>query len=149
MILKFDHIAYSCQRQDLPQVLARFSSYRQIFCEKSLINIQAKRELMTDKNLSYHDIIMLNSNNGLPIEITAYDETAGRGKYSLQDKNILCHTVDSVASDKFFTVVGWKKQTADRYKLNTFFDDIPIYIELVPVPPIKTNILLILMAIPV
>lgn len=104
---------------------------------------------MTDKNLSYHDIIMLNSNNGLPIEITAYDETAGRGKYSLQDKNILCHTVDSVASDKFFTVVGWKKQTADRYKLNTFFDDIPIYIELVPVPPIKTNILLILMAIPV
>lgn len=134
MILKFDHIAYACQRQDLPQVLAKFPNYRQIFSEKSLKNIKAKRELMTNKNLSYHDIVMLNSNNGLPIEITAYDEITGRGKYSVQEKNIICHTADTVASDKFFTAIGLEKQAVARYKLNTFFDNTPFYIKLVTTP---------------
>ena len=43
MILKFDHIAFSCRRSELTNVFQRFSGYEQVFFEKNLLNIAAKK----------------------------------------------------------------------------------------------------------
>lgn len=111
MILKFDHIAFSCRRSELTNVFQRFSGYEQVFFEKNLLNIAAKKKLLSDEALMDHDIVLLQSvkTGDVPIEITAYDVTVGPAKYDIDGQTIIAYTDNVTESSKFYETIGFKK----------------------------------------
>lgn len=131
MILKFDHIAFSCRRSELTNVLQRFSDYEQVFFEKNVLNIAAKKKLLSDEALMDHDIVLLQSvkTGDVPIEITAYDVTAGPAKYDVDGQTIIAYTDNVAESSKFYETIGFKKN-GDNLQLKTLLDAVPFNIKL-------------------
>lgn len=73
MIMKFDHVSYIAQRQDIDKVLGRFGQgFKLYFKETDKENLCQKQNLMHDKQ-EKHDLYFYNGR--LPIEIIAYEMT--------------------------------------------------------------------------
>ena len=102
MIMKFDHIAFSCSRTEIDEKLKQFSSYEKVFYEKDLPNIEAKKDLLSN-DAPYHDIILLkHTSRGIFMELTAYEEVSGTAKYDLEEQAVIVHTSSIESSINFY-----------------------------------------------
>ena len=130
MIIKFDHIAFTCNKSELKHVLNEFSQYSQVFYDKDLPNLENKRYLM-DAWCNTHDIILLNSTNLYPVEITAYDHTCSGGKYNLNNNIISVNTASFEESALFYQAIGFKYDGDSMVQMKTIMDEKPVVLSLV------------------
>ena len=71
MLIKIDHVSYSCDDQfDCKRFFDM--GYATEFCEERLENIECKKNLLKYK-ARLHNIYMLTKEDSIPIEITMYE----------------------------------------------------------------------------
>jgi hypothetical protein len=133
MILKFDHISYSCTYFEEDKVLNSFSEYNVIFSQKQLFNIGGKSHFFKNAQ-NLHNITLLNAECRIPIEITAYSKCIGGDACLEVDRNeniIKLMTSDINETIKLFENLGFKiernsyngvfamiKPFLDKYKIS-------------------------------
>ena len=122
MILKFDHMAYSCTKNNFGDTFERFSKYRQLFYDHNLPNLDIKRPLMKGW-CDTHDISLLNCDGSVPIEITAYDTVHPGGKYEINGNTIIVNTRSLEESIKFYQSIGFKFDGDVSCKLKPVMDN--------------------------
>jgi len=107
MILKFDHISYSCKLDDKHAAL--IEGYTQDFCEKGLPNIEAKAPFLENQD-AIHDIALYHCDEKYPIEITAYPNCTGvNKKYDMNDAFITVYSEAISETITFYETLGFKK----------------------------------------
>lgn len=107
MILKFDHISFSCALQDKTDWLVE--GYTQAFCEKELPNIEAKRRFLKQQ-AAMHDIALYHCEDKYPIEITAYPVCVGHNtKYDIGDDVITVYSKNPEETIAFYRALGFKE----------------------------------------
>lgn len=131
MIIKLDHIAFSCSLEDVSKALISMEDYHMVFHEKDVINLGIKQKIMknwTEK----HDIILLEKDKGLPIEITAYTNTVNpiKSKYDIDRNTIIVNTTNIEQSKQFYKTIGFKEVDTTKLTLLTIMDDFPVEINL-------------------
>lgn len=129
MILKFDHISYSCTKECANNVL--FETYNEVFCEEELINLQIKKELLKYES-KYHAIKMLNSNGNYPIEITSYPNCNQNGrKYEVVGGEIVVYTPAPEKTIHYMKAIGFKQVEDDLLQLKPMLDAGPVILRIV------------------
>lgn len=106
MILKLDHISFSCAEgrdylASIPQ------GYREVFAEMGLPNTECKRRFLSDWQ-DKHNIIMLQSESGIPVEVTQYEAVSVEGRMSLYQNEIHLPTCSIQSSVPYFSRLGMK-----------------------------------------
>ena len=141
MILKFDHISYSCSNE-LDAARHTPVHYTESFRDVGLDNISCKMKYLKFKSIK-HNIIMLVPNAsdslGVPIEITQYPEVDhGVENLSFKDNTIFWQVADvSVARNLFLSLGAKEADAANRLVLTPFLDKKKIFIHLVENPGCK------------
>lgn len=108
MIIKFDHIALTCKISEWKEVSGKLQGYMPLFAEENVPNLSLKAALMSTWHEN-HVISLLVSNEGLPIEITAYDTVAkGPQKYLLAEDLIIVRTKALRDSMAFYEALGFR-----------------------------------------
>ena len=134
MILKFDHISFSCSSE---VEAARYvpAHYIEVFRDIELNNIPCKMKYLKFKSPK-HNIIMLAptapNGRGIPIEITQYPEVLPNTKtLSFKDDTIFWEVSDIPAARRFFLSLGAKEaNNMKRLVLSPFLDKNKIFIQL-------------------
>lgn len=88
MILKFDHISFSCKNEDAGKVMKSLDGYELVFCEEKLHNMNSKKNIMKQVQ-AFHNISLMHSSAGLPIEITSYNFCESSNDYLMLDGCII------------------------------------------------------------
>lgn len=122
MIVKLDHIAYSCLREEIDIVCDRFQGYHQVFREQDLPNPEIKRQLM-QKWSAVHDIVLLNKTSEFPVEITAYDTISHGSKYELSADHVIVNTSSIGASSFFYNTIGFKQKNSMEMCFRSLMDE--------------------------
>ena len=87
MLIKIDHICYSCQKGAEEIAMSRFCGYHELFRQKDIPNLSIKRKRSMRENVS-HNIIYLENKGSFPIEITSYENIAeGQDGFLFDYKN--------------------------------------------------------------
>jgi hypothetical protein len=135
MILKFDHISYSCDATtDVSQHVP--AHYKEIFRETDLDNIPCKIKYL-QFNSSKHNIFMYESKNDdgadLPIEITQYPQIAvGSTPLRLEGRTIIWEVADVESARKLFLCLGAQEETEkNKLRIVPFLDKTKILIHFV------------------
>lgn len=137
MIVKFDHLSYSCSEEEEECVIKEFCStgdYRLQFSEK-IKNVKIKTELMQHPS-EFHGLTMLQPTDkcetaNIPIEITSYPKVKGYSPYNLKEGIIEFKTKDSKESMSFFKCLGFQEGEKGIMVMKTILDKKPYYIQLV------------------
>ena len=146
MIVKFDHISYSCSLEQEKAICNLFEDYEVQFHEVELDNLPMKQAYMREVQKK-HNIMMLQKQRCYPIEITAYEKCFERN-LNVKEKYVLCNDVIEIYSDnpseteKFFEILGMKKgedsileikplldEKKVRIKVNKAQETTPIYLD--------------------
>lgn len=112
MIVKFDHISYSCSIVEKDSVYKQkfAGKYKILFEEIGLKNIQGKQRLFYQHH-QYHDLIMLLSERYLPVEITAYEDCKKeKERFFIEQGRIVVETAKAQETEAFFREFGFKRQ---------------------------------------
>lgn len=131
MIVKFDHITYTCATAYEDDVKNMLPQYKVKFKEKNLFNIEIKNELMNKKQ-KYHNITMLYKDKGLPIELTTYDSCeVDSNVFNLSDTVISINTANKEKTEILLSDLGFNKETnnSDRWVLHPILDNVDILVE--------------------
>lgn len=108
MIIKFDHIAYSCEKGEMQRYKSTLDGYHEVFHYSSVENIEIKFGLMQNR-LADHDIALFEKENSIPIEVTGYDHVGeGESHYETVNNIINVNSPDGAASGKFYENIGFK-----------------------------------------
>lgn len=134
MILKFDHVAYTCNYESENRSLQKFYDHKIIFRENKLKNLQNKMEFLTNKDL-YHNIIYLEKDCNIPIEITSYKSIEDQYcDISVIDNKVEIWSCNLAESIKFFSLLGFKMQDESEKYCNltfyTIFEKSPVFLEI-------------------
>ena len=70
MIVKFDHISYTCPIGEEDEFKKAYSDYKEAFCEKKIFNLDTKMEFMK-LDTREHDLYMMTKEGSYPIELTS------------------------------------------------------------------------------
>lgn len=115
MIVKFDHVSYSCSYEQEEQTKASFEGYEEVFCEKELKNLPIKKEFLKLPAES-HNIIMLQKEEAVPIEITAYPECPkGKEKLVVGAGGFVINTADLEKTKVFYEALGFHRDGEKLY----------------------------------
>lgn len=133
MIVKFDHISYSCALSQENNIRNLFSGYEVQFHEIGLENLSMKRAYMRDVQ-EEHNIMLLQKKGSYPIEITAYQTCHSRtsgieDKYVLMDDCILIYSENPEATVMFFELLGMKKGEDSVLELKPLLDEKTVRIQ--------------------
>ena len=114
MIVKFDHISYSCALNNEEKVRSMFEGYHTEFHEVDLKNMPMKFKYMHSET-EKHNIMLLSKTGSYPVEITAYDTCQERQegvlpKYVVKDELIEIYSVNPEKTKVFLELVGLKKE---------------------------------------
>lgn len=113
MILKIDHISYSCDRLSKQNSLV-LENYQKIFGEESLENIDCKKKLLK-LGSNTHNIYMYQSKCGAPIEITQYPVVSGNNtSIEVNGYSVLWRVSDVRRSVDMFCDLGFEIQKQDK-----------------------------------
>ena len=116
MIIKFDHISFSCGR-DLARSVPIPSGYELQFQEKSLKNISCKQIFLKVPHRE-HDIYMYEKPGNPPIEITAYDTCfSGIEGMAAEGHSIVIYSPHPEKTAEFLSLFGLKKVEQDGAEL--------------------------------
>lgn len=108
MIVKFDHVSYSCDMSKEESVKAGFSGYSKIFEEVKLLNLEIKKEFLK-LQAETHNISLLQKEGAYPIEITAYPCCfEGTSKMEVDGEQIVVFTPNKEATAELLRGVGFR-----------------------------------------
>lgn len=120
MIIKFDHISYSCDIDNPAMEIVEGFSLD--FSERELLNIDAKHAFLQKKAM-YHDISLYRCEGKYPIEITAYPECGGHNKkYLVSDEVITVYSECPDETRQFYETLGFKSMEDDILGLQPFME---------------------------
>lgn len=135
MILKFDHISYSCSSElDVKNNVP--AHYTEAFRNMELDNIPCKMKYLKFKSPK-HNIIMLVpkafQSAGIAIEVTQYPKVVhGVENLSFKEYTIFWNVVDVVSARRLFLSLGAKEESsANSLVLSPFLDKKKIFIQLI------------------
>lgn len=115
MIVKFDHISFSCQYDKPADEIVK--DYTQEFIARNLQNLSIKSNFLQD-NHAYHAISLYQCKGKYPIEITAYPRCSGENKkYKVMDNEIIVFSKNVVLTTAFFEVVGFNRMEGGKLEL--------------------------------
>lgn len=121
MILKFDHIAFSCDKKAINDFLKLIDGYETVFYEEGIENPRIKEALMASFQ-NNHTIALMEKQDNLPIEITAYDIThKGEPKYRFScdiPHRITVNTWDENESISFYKSIGFTENCDRMLKMS-------------------------------
>lgn len=120
MIIKFDHISYSCEI-DNPAVEI-VEGFCLDFEERELPNMEAKHVFL-QREAKIHNISLYRCEGKYPIEITAYPECTGYNKkYQVSDEAITVYSRCPDETRRFYEVLGFKGAEGDVLELQPFME---------------------------
>lgn len=127
MIVKFDHISYSCALSQENNTRNLFDGYEVQFHEVELDNLPMKHTYMHEKP-SKHNIMLLQKNGAYPVEITAYETCHKRSngideKYVLSEELIEIFSENPEKTEQFFELLGMKKGEDSVLELKPLLDE--------------------------
>ncbi|MBQ3035476.1 MAG: hypothetical protein IJD31_00970 [Lachnospiraceae bacterium] len=126
MIVKFDHISFSCTLEEEKEVRDLFKNYEIVFHEEKLRNSVIKKDYMRAEQ-ELHNIMLLNSQDEYPIEITAYPKCISSDlnecvKYELVDDYIVIYSVAPTETERFLKLLGMKQSENSLWEIKPFLD---------------------------
>lgn len=133
MIVKFDHISYSCKTTSEEETRNLFDGYEVQFHEVDLKNLPMKYSYMHNRQ-EKHNIMLLSKTGHYPIEITAYESCLERNeqkepKYILQEELIEIYSQKPDKTEEFFKFLGMKEGENSVLELKPFLDEKPVRIK--------------------
>lgn len=131
MIVKFDHISYSCKIDMEQETRNLFEGYEVQFHEVGLINMPMKYSYMHNKQ-EKHNIMLLSKAGAYPIEITAYESCMHKkeeSKYVLKEELIEIYSRNPQETETFFKLLGMKKMEDGIMSYKAVLDEKPINIK--------------------
>ncbi len=112
MIIKLDHISFSCGKSQICS-LPPAAGYELQFRELSLKNLRCKESFFRRPQPD-HDIYLYERKGGLPVEITAYDTCfCGTDSLALKEDTIMVYSPEPYKTAEFLMMFGLKKERAD------------------------------------
>lgn len=139
MIIKFDHLSYSCSYEEEERMISKFCSasggYKFQFREQ-IENLPIKNRILQNV-CDMHNLVMLqpiNQHNfqvSVPIEITSYPKVSGYAAYGLSDGMIEFRSPDIGESFLFYQLLGFQKEGRNVLSLKTMLDKNRVFIKLV------------------
>lgn len=132
MILKFDHISYSCEYSQEKQLFSRgglFENYKIKFVERDLPNVQGKLSLLNCM-WPVHDILFCECDGCIPVEVVLY-KSCFKGNSCLKLQNNIIHVCTSKVSKtiNLLTLLGFKKND-NLYVFESRLDKMRVFIRL-------------------
>lgn len=107
MIVKFDHISYTCPIGEEDKVINSLSGYAQDFCENNVPNLEIKAEFMK-MDTRMHDLYMLTKESGYPIEITSYSQcTEGKNRLTVDNNGFVILSKEVKETELFYEKLGF------------------------------------------
>ncbi len=133
MIVKLDHISYSCAYGEEETVKASFAGYEEIFREENIENLLIKSEFMQNQ-AKEHCLYMLSKEGCCPVEITSYPVScSGRERLTLEEDAICVRTSDVQETRGFYEALGFGEKE-DRMSLKPLLDRTETNIRIVQDP---------------
>lgn len=109
MIIKFDHISFSCGKEQA-EALPITAGYEKLFHRLSLRNLSCKNFFFQEFH-SDHNIYMYEKAGALPVEITAYDSCfSGRNNMIVENDAIIFYSPDPPKTMAFLMLFGFKEE---------------------------------------
>lgn len=143
MVLKIDHVSFSCEKGQENSANVT-PIYERVFFETDLPNISCKRELLKN-HADTHNIIMYHAGESyIPIEVTQYPSVKNvNNDISLNQRAIEWKVKSIKESMGYFETVGFKcideTNTYAIMKLKPFLDKEPIEISLLETEQISAE----------
>lgn len=137
MIVKLAHLTFAAEKMDVEKMCGRFADHHIQFGEKGLANIPAK-ERFFQKPHADHDLIKLESEQGVPVEIVGYDRCIGESpaKWCAEKRTLYLFTSDLANSVSFWKRLGFTlvEQSHQEVCLRACFlmDRQPVELRLIP-----------------
>lgn len=114
MIIKFDHISYSCS--DMKHTQDIISSYYLKFEESNLENIPCKKALLKQKNPLHNIYMYYAKGDDIPIEITQYTNIKGRNEtMKISSRKIEWSVKNLEKAEQFLLCLGANKCKGEAY----------------------------------
>lgn len=108
MIVKFDHISFSCTFADEEMIVKNFAGYEEVFSENNLCNLEIKEPFLREK-LDTHNIFMLQKEKCYPIEITSYERCQkSKGRLNVEADRICIKTADAELTEQLYKSLGFR-----------------------------------------
>ncbi|MCM1213723.1 MAG: hypothetical protein NC331_00485 [Lachnospiraceae bacterium] len=108
MIMKFDHISFSCERKSVRSV-SSISGYELQFQNFNLRNIDCKKIFFREPQQG-HDIYLYEKVQDVPVEITAYDTCfQGEDSMDVENSTVIMYSPDPGKTSEFLASLGLKK----------------------------------------
>ncbi len=108
MIIKLDHISFSCRKSQISS-LPPAAGYELQFCESSLKNLRCKESFFQQPQPD-HDIYLYERKGGLPVEITAYETCfSGTDSLAFKDDTVTVYSPEPYKTAEFLMMFGLKK----------------------------------------
>ena len=138
MIIKLDHIAYTCKKDGKENIKKRLEQYQTVFEEDNVKNLLIKKDLM-DNWQEDHDLSLMEKEDDLPVEITAYEKVSkADGKYKPINNRIWVATNSKPASIFFYEKIGFRG-TGEGMQIKPLMGISPIDIELHEKSPLELD----------
>ena len=124
MIVKFDHISYSCAIFDEENTRQMFNDYEVEFHEIGLKNMSMKYKYMKEIQ-EKHNIMLLTKASNYPVEITAYDKCIAQKatKYAVNDEWIEIYSCNPEQTASFFYLLGMKQEEDGAMCIKPMLDE--------------------------
>lgn len=115
MLIKIDHICYSCQKGTEDVAKSKFCGYHEVFYQREVPNLSIKQKRCIRENVS-HDMIYLEKAGSFPIEITSYENIAlEEGGFTFDYHNSVMETYsDHIQTSIAFLELCGAKREADH-----------------------------------
>lgn len=107
MIVKFDHVSYTCAIGKEDEFKKSFSEYKEAFYEKKIPNLDIKMEFMKLAT-SQHDLYMMIGEGSYPVEITSYPECVeGKNRLMVNSDELVILSSDIKETESFYEALGF------------------------------------------
>ena len=134
MIVKFDHISYSCACFEEEKVRQMFAGYEAQFHEVDLVNMSMKYKYM-HKVQEKHNIMLITKTENWPVEITAYESCEKKkdsfDKYVLKEDLIEIYSEYPEKTEEVLLLLGMKKSEEGVWELKPLLDDRKLRIQVI------------------
>ena len=124
MIIKLDHVAYTCTADRTEAVIRSFQETHRIVFSDEPKNLSIKADFMSSMPKTHGLIMMEPLNAGeLPVEITAYEQTfADNNSMAVDGNTVSIFSPDTSETAVFLEAVGFKKTEENEWCMTSIFE---------------------------
>lgn len=146
MLVKFDHLTYSANRNDVPAVVEKFveCGYRLTLQEEQAINMPTKLAYMKHKDAT-HGLHFLAppAEGGIPVEIVSYEHTTCGSSiidYEACRQEFTIKTLEAQGCKELLLALGCEEVGVNSVSFKGALDDNEIRIHILESHEVSTNL---------